>query len=111
MLKRHNIYSAVIFLHIIILSSYVFAAEPFIIDNDFYRHSIGKHVKYFEDKENKLSLNDVINVPAQWKAWNQDIINFGYSASTYWFSVTIDNRQKTIHEIYFEIDKSIPRFG
>ena len=73
----------------------VYAAHPVVINKDTTKVLLGFHLEYFEDKEGKLTLDDVLN-PEMGKAFIPSqvaIPNFGFTESAYWFSLVLKNSE------------------
>ncbi len=58
---------------------------------------INKGISYIEDKESKLSLNQILETK-EFIPINKDVANFGISPSTYWLKLEVNN--KTSKENY-----------
>jgi methyl-accepting chemotaxis protein len=78
-------------------------ADPIIIDSALKSYSLGKHVEYLEDREKKLSIDDVVTISEGWKTSEAESFNFGFTASVYWMRFTVENREERNISWYLEI--------
>ncbi|WP_369602751.1 diguanylate cyclase [Hahella sp. SMD15-11] len=72
-------------------------------EDDYY--NLGPQLVYFEDPSGKINFFDVLfrhNVPF-WEPVNQEVPSFGYSSSTYWFAVEIENPDYAPNDWLLEI--------
>ncbi len=53
--------------------------------------NIGLYLSYLEDPTNSLQLDDIIASDKSWNNSQSEIINFGFTASTYWFRLQLKN--------------------
>ncbi len=55
---------------------------------------IGKHLSYYQDKTNQLTIDDILEISDSFKKSNADVPNHGFSYSTYWYLCKINNNQE-----------------
>ena len=68
------------------------AAGSAAIDDTLASKNISSNADYIEDKNNLLTIEDVTrNNSLQWEKNGKHNVNFGYTASAYWFRFTTDN--------------------
>lgn len=66
--------------------------------------NLSKHLSYIEDRAGTLSIEDVVRKAGEWKRSPSGFVNFGYSASTYWFRADIRNIRDSGRNAVLEID-------
>jgi methyl-accepting chemotaxis protein len=103
MKRGHSIFSGAALLIIIFLQN-GFGAEPYIVRDSIASANITSHVDYIEDKNNALTINDVVRGAGEWKPVQGSSVNFGFVNYTYWFRFTIRNERKDKNNLYFEIN-------
>ncbi|WP_218109785.1 7TM diverse intracellular signaling domain-containing protein [Oligoflexus tunisiensis] len=69
----------------------------------------GPDVEYFEDRDGSLSLGDVTQVIA-WKKVQEQIPNFGYSRSAFWFRFSVRNEASVPFQGLIEVQYPILDF-
>lgn len=82
----------------------IFPAEPIIVDDNFKSLVIGKYLEYYEDKEGKLTIEDVSNPGFQsnFIESRADKLNFGYTTSSYWVKFRIQSKDSEQQELLLE---------
>ncbi len=101
-----------LFLHLIpaviffSLSFPVFGAEPIVINEALESRPIGQHLEYIEDKEKRLTIEDMDNASLQWTPIKKEKVGLSYSSSVYWFRFVIDNQSQEGRIWYLEIGNS-----
>ncbi len=98
----------------ILISIFLFAlnfsvkAEPFIIKKENYSEIIlpEKYVYYLEDKTNKLTIDSLLSHPEkfQFKRSNSPNLNFGFSQSSIWLRIEIQNQTSLNKDYLFSIE-------
>jgi methyl-accepting chemotaxis protein len=88
----------------ILVSAPLFAAEPIVITDDLESYRIGRNMRYLTDREGSFSIRDVAEKKQDWLESSGDGFNFGFNPPVYWFSFTVDNRQRSSQGCYFEIN-------
>ncbi len=74
-------------------------------DQNQLEQPLGLHLEYREDSTSQLSIDDLINTDAtSWISNNQTTPNFGYSRSTYWFKLSLQNVSSTTSTRLLAID-------
>ncbi len=58
-----------------------------ILNDDIDKYEIGKHIKYLQDDENKLTIDDIVQKEGQFIESTEIIPNFGYTTSSYWIKI------------------------
>jgi hypothetical protein len=63
---------------------------------------IGRYVDYLEDKEQKLSIREVVSAEYanQFIRSDKDILNFGFTNSVYWVRFEIDGSYRPVEQEY-----------
>ncbi|MBN2160612.1 MAG: hypothetical protein JW807_14580 [Spirochaetes bacterium] len=105
MLKRF----AVIIILTLLVPRCLAAAEAVTIDESFSQSVIGKHIEFLEDPEGKLTVNGAA-ASESWKASERESLNFGFTASAYWFRFTIDNATDENLNLFFELTYPLMNF-
>lgn len=100
-----NCFTLYIFLcaHILIqclLHSSLHAAQLQI--NDRVPDSVAVPLEYYEDKNNHLEFNTVIKID-QWKAIENENVNFGFTDSSYWFRFSVYSTSAIPQSMLFRI--------
>jgi EAL domain-containing protein (putative c-di-GMP-specific phosphodiesterase class I)/GGDEF domain-containing protein len=61
---------------------------------------LGTYVRFFEDVEGRLSLDEVRALPAdRWLGSQAETPNFGYTDSTFWFHVSLSSHDAALHKL------------
>lgn len=60
------------------------------LDSNFTSLSVAQNAEYLEDRTCGLTLEEALS-NGGWNAAGKDRINFGYTASVYWFRFTVEN--------------------
>lgn len=70
------------------------ATEQVMLDEYNIGQKLGLFVKYLEDPDSELSINNVLQQNSEyiWQPSTQEVPNFGYTHSTYWFKFTVENK-------------------
>ena len=73
--------------------------------NSITQHDdLGRWVSYIEDETGELELRNILHISAErWQPHEGSLVNFGYSASTFWFKLTLDNDGALFQERLLEI--------
>ena len=79
------------------------APAPVILDGKTDTIFFGDQVEYFEDTGGKMTLSDILDKDIQWTQSDTKALNFGFTASAYWFRFTLDNTMNETEEWYFTI--------
>ncbi|MBN1498453.1 MAG: ATP-binding protein [Spirochaetes bacterium] len=83
----------------------LFGADSLQINESLSSVNISEKVYYIEDRDKKLSLEDIIGAGEhQWKKSEKKYINFGYTQSQYWFRFSIMNSARRTLTWILEID-------
>ncbi|MCP4131071.1 MAG: SpoIIE family protein phosphatase [bacterium] len=77
--------------------------DHILIDESIKRYSFNKYIKYYEDKEKKLTINEILNKNIEWKQDKKEKFNFGYTSSVYWFKFTVENPLDGAFNWYLEL--------
>ncbi|MCG8315083.1 MAG: ATP-binding protein [Pseudomonadales bacterium] len=65
-----------------------------LISPHVYKYELNPYIEYLEDKDGTLEIEDIIMDYTEPKFWTQnkeEVPNFGFSHSAYWFRITIVN--------------------
>ena len=79
--------------------------RPSAIDLEKHDQSqyIGKYFSFFEDKEEKYSIESIASSPNElFTTYDNDVLNFGYSKSAYWLKLVVKN-QDSLNDWILEI--------
>ncbi len=70
------------------------ATEQVQLDHTNLGERIGLHIKYFEDPDGMLTIDAILDQQSQfiWHPSTQEVPNFGYTQSAYWFKFTLKNQ-------------------
>ncbi|MGD9211186.1 MAG: 7TM-DISM domain-containing protein, partial [Desulfobacteraceae bacterium] len=91
------------FIFILGITSNLHAVEPFTVTDEVACLPLLNHLEYYEDTEGKLSITEIANQSFQWRPVNTDSINIGISQSAHWFRFSIENKQKSVKELYLNL--------
>lgn len=95
-----------ILLSLLLMCSIV-KAESFAVEDNQTSSALYQHIQYIEDPQHSLAIDDILDLPAErWTANTGSIFNQGYSASTWWLKVTLDNT--TDHKLNRFLEISYP---
>ena len=79
------------------------APAPVALDGKTDTIFFGDQVEYFEDAGGKMTLSDILGKDIEWTPSDTKALNFGFTASAYWFRFTLDNTMNEAEEWYFTI--------
>ncbi len=78
-------------------------AEPFVISEKMNKVNIDKNMRYYEDKEGKLGIDDIVILPDNnFISKEGKKYNLGYSDSVFWFRIEVLNPDKIEKEWIIE---------
>ncbi|MBU1332019.1 MAG: response regulator [Gammaproteobacteria bacterium] len=87
------------------LSSPAWALTPAVLDSSDTRLALGPAMGYLEDREGRLTIEQVAAVPdSQFTAVHANHANLGKNRSTWWFKVHLDNRLQDALGGYLEVN-------
>jgi len=94
---------------IVLLSQAVAVASPVAMDIDKSTSnvSLGLHLSYFEDASKKFILEDVVSGQHSWISVTDNVPNFGFNNSIFWFRVVLHNAADEHIEKLLEIPYSL----
>ncbi len=75
--------------------------EPVQLADTGKTYRPGQFVRYIEDADGTMSALDALNAPL-WRQSERTTLNFGFTSSTYWLSMAIENRT-TESEWYIQV--------
>ncbi len=80
------------------------AAQPLALVDNTASYPLGLHLSYLEDKEGRLTLQDILasSEQTEWVRSEKAVPSFGFTASTYWFAIDIQNQSATNSEWLLE---------
>jgi AraC-like DNA-binding protein len=70
------------------------SAEPVVVDTLFESRTPGMSYQYIEDVSGNLTINDITAGARRsdaWRAAEEDVLNAGFSSSTFWIRFTLSN--------------------
>ena len=81
-------------------------AQPIVLKAGGDLMVIGKSIEYLEDKDNNLSIQDILNPAYQnkFQEGNKDIFVHVATKSAYWFKITVSNQ--TMQDVWMDINTS-----
>jgi len=78
--------------------------DTFAVSEEQSQDSMFRYVDYLEDKDHHLTLDEVMNAPAErWRANQDQVFNRGYSGSTWWLRIQLKNESHTKLRRFLEI--------
>lgn len=100
------------FLFLLILTSFNVsannAATTILLDHSTEHLDPSHQLRFFEDKNSELDANTAFLLDKQaWQALPDDLANFGFSNSTYWFSLNLRNTDTIDLELYLHINYAL----
>ena len=79
-------------------------APPYPILDTAERSSLGLYVAWYEDPAGTLTIEDVERVaPANFSVADREVLHFGYTRSTYWFRVAMQNARDSDETLLLEV--------
>ena len=78
-------------------------AKVALLDDSTNSLSLGYQTEFLEDKTGQLTLTDVRAKDIKWLPANKKLLNFGITASAYWFRFTVDNISDHEQSWYLEL--------
>lgn len=81
----------------------LWATTTFLVDDSKDHYSLGIDIEYIEDTKNNLNLEDVKSNTLQWTKSEVENISLGYTDSSYWFHITLENANTYIQSRFLEI--------
>jgi len=94
-----------IILSVIIILLFAYVGPGFsalVFDENAENVVAGRHTEYLEDAGGGLTFDEA-RTAAGWQLSSGDAINFGFTASAYWFRFTVDNPTSREEELLFQI--------
>lgn len=94
-----------IIIALLYLQQFSVEASPVgLFDETFSYYTLGKDLKYLEDKEKKLSINDVkkLEISNQFKHSDKETLSLKYTASNVWVYFKLKNSFTSIRTILLE---------
>ena len=81
------------------------ASQTLLVNSDVPQIKVGTYLEYLEDIEGQLSISDLLRSDEglRWQPNYKDVPNFGFSDSTYWFRVKLQNIQHTSYTGVLEV--------
>ncbi|MFZ5757220.1 MAG: response regulator [Pseudomonadota bacterium] len=97
--------SALAFLFLLFLSLPAGAhAPPYPILDATERNPLGLYVAWYEDTTGKLTIDDVEGVdPELFSVSDREVLHFGYTRSTYWFRVAMQNARESDETLLLDV--------
>ena len=104
------IYQILIFLFC--LSFPVFSSPVVVIDENFKSLLIGKYVEYYEDKEGKLTIEEIQTNPylEKFSPLPDGNFNFSFTSSAYWIRFQLTNASSIDTTLILALDNSFLDF-
>ena len=65
--------------------------------------SVGTRMLYLEDSTGQITIEEILRTKQPWQTILKSAPNFGFTPSSYWFRLNIDNTSSGIEEIYLEL--------
>jgi signal transduction histidine kinase/PAS domain-containing protein len=106
---RHALIFSNLILYFLIFTTPIQAGLITITDSFESAEVGGPQVEFFEDREARLSLDEVSQA-AVWKETKEQIPNFGYSRSAYWFRFSLQNNTRAPFHGLIEVQYPILDF-
>ncbi len=102
--KKHILFITGILFILALFSDYKpLKAEPFIISEKMSKVNIDENIRYYEDKEGILCIDDIVAMPdSRFISKKGKHYNLGYSNSVFWFRIKVLNPDKTEKEWLIE---------
>ncbi|MCB1190142.1 MAG: hypothetical protein H7A23_10940 [Leptospiraceae bacterium] len=90
---------------ILFLGNSIFAIEPVILTENKGEYPLGLHLEILEDKEGKLTINDVQKSEMEkfWLKSKSEVPNFGFSDSAFWLRFEIQNSLTKSNSWFLEV--------
>lgn len=84
--------------------------QPVILADNLGYDQINPHLSYLEDANASLTLNDIfldMDLSQPWQANDESIPNLGFTNSTYWFRLHVDNTSNIAQQRLLVINYSL----
>jgi len=106
-LKNKTVYGNIFIFLIACFTFYssLHAIEPVVLTEDKGEYPLGLYLEILEDKEGKLTIEDV-QKPEMEKLWvrsDKEVPSFGYSESVFWLRFKIENKLKSKEDWLLDI--------
>ncbi|HMV41674.1 MAG TPA: sensor histidine kinase [Leptospiraceae bacterium] len=106
-LKNKTVYGKIFIFLIAWFTFYssIYAIEPVVLTEDKGEYPLGLYLEILEDKEGKLTIEDV-QKPEMEKLWvrsDKEVPSFGYSESVFWLRFKIENKLKSKEDWLLDI--------
>lgn len=85
------LYRFFLFLFFAIICFRAEAITPLVYSSEISTY-IGKHVSFYEDKSNSLTIGEILNSNIEFKSDLDNVSNFGLTKSTYWLKFNLINK-------------------
>ncbi|MCG8315951.1 MAG: ATP-binding protein [Pseudomonadales bacterium] len=97
--------AALIYLWAVCIANQGFAKAEFSVDETTAYYDLTTVSEYLEDPTNQLTLEEVRSAAAQtnWRISGETGLSFGYTKSSYWIRVFINNESESIQQRFIEI--------
>ena len=67
-------------------------ASELLISQSSSSHNIGRHIRYYRDDSGKMGIDQIRQLDdSAWTQSESSIPTFGFTASTYWFQIKVNN--------------------
>ncbi|MBQ49811.1 MAG: hypothetical protein CMP10_20690 [Zetaproteobacteria bacterium] len=103
--KNYSFNKLLVILGLVLISEYALS-EPFIITKDLTSIGLGKNLRYLEDIDSKLTLDEFLKPENQVRMLQSDkaVPTFGFTSSSYWFSLDFYNQETDAQEFLIRFD-------
>lgn len=82
-------------------------ADTFAVEETQSRNTLNQYVEYLEDPQRTFTIDDVMDLPAErWSQNSSEVFNQGYSDSTWWLKISVEN--VTGHKLHRFLEISYP---
>ncbi len=84
------------------------ATPIFEINQNSYNRSLGSFLYYYEDQNHSLDINQFLSEESNqvFSSTRDELPNFGYSSSIFWFKLKISRDKELNKKLYFSIQNS-----
>ena len=88
------------------------ASTPMVVDERSPLFNLSPHVSILEDTSRQLRISDFLKNKDQfsWFKSKDTVPNFGYTSSSYWFKIALENRHSSKNEWLLNIDYPLHDF-
>lgn len=90
-----------------VVSISAIAQETISLDESVNLQNIGLKVDFIEDPRGEFELSQLLSSSATWQSNRSETINFGFTSSTYWYRLLVQNASGRVQDYLLSIEYSL----